>query len=98
MMPRRGSLGLRSAERCSSEPWLGAVLRGTHEPTSALWRSARPHPALARPAQSATLSACPAGRSPSLGRTGFVDFGELPGQWRGNSAMLDDIERFLTEG
>jgi hypothetical protein len=31
-------------------------------------------------------------------RTNFVVFGELPGEWRGNAADLDDIERYLTEG
>ena len=31
-------------------------------------------------------------------RTNFVVFGELPGEWRGNQATLDDIERYLTEG
>jgi hypothetical protein len=27
-----------------------------------------------------------------------IVFGELPGEWRGNAANLDDIERYLTEG
>jgi len=31
-------------------------------------------------------------------RTTFVVFGELPGDWRGTAATLDDIERYLTEG
>ncbi len=31
-------------------------------------------------------------------RSNFVVFGELPGEWRGTAANLDDIERYLTEG
>src|SRR5688500_8377626 len=32
--------GLSLTERCSYEPWPGLALRGSHEPTPALWRSA----------------------------------------------------------